>query len=353
MDIERPTALVTGGAGFIGGELIDRLLGAGEHHVACVDKLTYSANRSRLAAQIKKGLEFHPIDVADADDLDAIVATSRPTVIFHLAAESHVDRSIDRPGPFIETNVVGTLNLLQSALKLWRSMEPATAERFRLVHVSTDEVFGSAPAGTMFDETTRYDPRSPYSASKAAADHLVRAWHATYGLPSIVTTTCNNYGAFQFPEKLIPHSVVRALSGDAIPVYGDGLHIRDWIHVSDHVAGLIAAATHGSPGSSYLFGGRNPIANLALVERICSILDDVAPAPTSYRSRIEFVADRPGHDRRYAIDPTRAEHTLGWQAQTDFDHGLREVVTWYADNERWWRNIMSAGYRTDRLGAAR
>jgi len=353
MDNHRRTVLVTGGAGFIGGELIGRLLSVPNQLVVCVDKLTYSANRPRLTAHISAGLEFHPIDLADEDAVENIIGTVRPEVIFHLAAESHVDRSIDGPAPFVETNVVGTLNLLQAALDLWRSMDSAQGDRFRLIHVSTDEVFGSAPDGELFSETTRYDPRSPYSASKAAADHLVRAWHTTYGLPCIVTTTCNNYGPFQFPEKLIPHTVVRALTGKSIAVYGDGQHVRDWIHVADHLDGLIRAAEHGNAGESFLFGGRNTLTNLELVERICMLLDEMAPGKAPYRSRIEFVPDRPGHDRRYAIDPTTAEQRLGWSAKIDFDQGLSEVVKWYVDNEAWWRQIMASGYRTDRLGATR
>ena len=353
MDSRRRTVLVTGGAGFIGGDLITHLLAMPDQNVVCIDKLTYSANRSLLTTHIAAGLDFHPLDLAEADAVDELVASSSPDVIFHLAAESHVDRSIDGPAPFIDTNVVGTLNLLQASLGHWRSLNPARADGFRLVHVSTDEVFGSAAPDTFFTEQTRYDPRSPYSASKAAADHLVRAWHATYGLPTIVTTTSNNYGPFQFPEKLIPHTVVRALTGESIAVYGDGQHVRDWIHVSDHVDGLIRAAARGQGGDSFLFGARNAIANLDLVQRICSILDEVAPDATTYRSRIEFVDDRPGHDRRYAIDPTRAEQRLGWQATVDFDRGLRDVVKWYVDNEPWWRQIISAGYSTDRLGAAR
>jgi dTDP-glucose 4,6-dehydratase len=353
MDSHGRTVLVTGGAGFIGGELVTRLLSMPDQHVVCIDKLTYSANRSMLTTHIAAGLEFHPLDLAEADAVDEVVASASPDVIFHLAAESHVDRSIDGPAPFIDTNVVGTLNLLQASLGHWRSLEPARAGGFRLVHVSTDEVFGSAAPNAFFTEQTRYDPRSPYSASKAAADHLVRAWHATYGLPTIVTTTSNNYGPFQFPEKLIPHTVVRALTGETIAVYGDGQHVRDWIHVSDHVDGLIRAAEHGQGGDSFLFGARNAIANLDLVERVCAILDEVAPDSTSHQSRIEFVDDRPGHDRRYAIDPTRAEQRLDWQATVDFDRGLRDVVKWYVDNESWWRQIISAGYRTDRLGVAR
>ena len=353
MDNRRRTVLVTGGAGFIGGDLITRLLSMPDQNVVCIDKLTYSANRSLLTDHIATGLVFHPLDLAEADEVEDVVAGASPDVIFHLAAESHVDRSIDGPAPFIDTNVVGTLNLLQASLSHWRSLEPARADRFRLVHVSTDEVFGSAAPNTFFTEQTSYDPRSPYSASKAAADHLVRAWHATYGLPTIVTTTSNNYGPFQFPEKLIPHTVVRALTGESIAVYGDGQHVRDWIHVSDHVDGLLRAADQGQGGESFLFGARNAIPNLDLVERICSILDEIAPDKNSYRSRIEFVPDRPGHDRRYAIDPTRAEQRLGWRPMVGFESGLREVVTWYVDHEPWWREIMSAGYRTDRLGAAR
>jgi dTDP-glucose 4,6-dehydratase len=352
MDNRSRTVLVTGGAGFIGGDLITRLLATPDQTVVCIDKLTYSANRSRLTTHIAAGLDFHPLDLAEADAVEEVVARSNPNVIFHLAAESHVDRSIDGPAPFIDTNVVGTLNLLQASLVHWRSLPPARAAAFRLVHVSTDEVFGSADADTFFTEQTRYDPRSPYSASKAAADHLVRAWHSTYGLPTVVTTTSNNYGPFQFPEKLIPHTVVRALTGESIAVYGDGQHVRDWIHVSDHVDGLIRAGEQGQGGDSFLFGARNAITNLDLVRRICSILDEVAPDSASHHSRIEFVEDRPGHDRRYAIDPTRAEQSLGWRPQVDFDRGLREVVKWYVDNESWWRQIISAGYRTDRLGVA-
>lgn len=353
MDSRRRTVLVTGGAGFIGGHLITRLLAMPEHDVVCIDKLTYSANRPMLSTHVAAGLDFHPLDLAEADAVEEVVTQTGPDVIFHLAAESHVDRSIDGPAPFVDTNVVGTLNLLQASLSHWRSLGPAKADRFRLVHVSTDEVFGSAAPDTYFTEQTRYEPRSPYSASKAAADHLVRAWHATYGLPTVVTTTSNNYGPFQFPEKLIPHTVVRALTGESIAVYGDGQHVRDWIHVSDHVEGLIRAADRGRGGDSFLFGARNAVANLDLVRRICSILDELAPDSNPHESRIEFVDDRPGHDRRYAIDPTWAEQRLGWRATVDFDRGLREAVHWYVDNESWWRQIMSGGYRVDRLGVAK
>jgi dTDP-glucose 4,6-dehydratase len=353
MDSNGRTVLVTGGAGFIGGELIARLLGVPHQRVICLDKLTYSANRTRLAVHVEAGLEFESVDLADATAVERIVANTRPDQIFHLAAESHVDRSIDGPAPFVETNVVGTLNVLQAALDLWRSMDARQADRFRLVHVSTDEVFGSAAPGASFDETTRYDPHSPYSASKAAADHLVRAWHATYGLPCVVTNTSNNYGPFQFPEKLIPHTIVRALTGETVPVYGDGKQIRDWIHVADHVEGLMRAAEDGTPGETFLLGARNAITNLRLVERICSILDDLVPDATSYRSRIEFVSDRPGHDRRYAINPSRAEEVLGWSPKVAFEQGLPDVVSWYIENEVWWRGLMSSGYTTHRLGAAR
>jgi dTDP-glucose 4,6-dehydratase len=350
MDSHGRTVLVTGGAGFIGGELVTRLLSVPDQHVVCIDKLTYSANRSMLTTHIAAGLEFHPLDLAEADAVDEVVASASPDVIFHLAAESHVDRSIDGPAPFIDTNVVGTLNLLQASLGHWRSLEPARAGGFLLVHVSTDEVFGSAAPNAFFTEQTRYDPRSPYSASKAAADHLVRAWHATYGLPTIVTTTSNNYGPFQFPEKLIPHTVVRALTGESIAVYGDGQHVRDWIHVSDHVDGLIRAAEHGQGGDNFLFGARNAMANLDLVERICSILDEVAPDSTSHRSRIEFVDDRPGHDRRYAIDASKIRAELGWRPQRDLAKGLAETVRWYLEHRDWCEEVQAGGYARERLG---
>ena len=327
---------------------MERLLSLGKR-VVCIDSLTYAANRARLYDQLSLGLEFRQIDVADARSLaDAIDETS-PDVIFHLAAESHVDRSIDGPAPFIQTNVVGTMNLLEASLRYWTD-ETESSANFRLVCVSTDEVFGVAPPDTSFSETTNYDPRSPYSASKAAADHLVRAWNATYGLPVVVTNCSNNFGPFQFPEKFIPHTVVRALTGKTIPIYGDGLHVRDWLHVSDHVEGLLLAASRGQTGSTYLLGGRNTFTNLEVAERICAILDQLVPNGRPHRSLLEFVPDRPGHDRRYAIDPSRAEYELGWSAKTDFQTSLEQTVSWYVNNANWWSEILSGGYQTERLG---
>jgi dTDP-glucose 4,6-dehydratase len=327
---------------------VERLLSSG-HRVACVDSLTYAANLARLNEQLSLGLEFRQIDVADAQSLADAVNDTRPDVIFHLAAESHVDRSIDGPAPFIRTNVLGTMNLLEASLRYWTSRTGSSPD-FRLVCISTDEVFGSAPADGAFDETTNYDPRSPYSASKAAADHLVRAWNATYGLPAVVTNCSNNFGPFQFPEKFIPHTVVRALTGKTIPVYGDGCQVRDWLHVSDHVEGLLLAASKGKIGRTYLFGGRNTFTNLEVAERICAILDQLVPNGRPHRSLLEFVPDRPGHDRRYAIDPSRAESDLGWSAQTDFQTGLEQTVSWYVNNQAWWSEILARGYRADRLG---
>lgn len=340
--------MVTGGAGFIGGALVERLLSSA-HRVVCIDSLTYAANRPRLDEQLSLGLEFRQIDIADAPSLDDAINETRPDVIFHLAAESHVDRSIDGPAPFIQTNVVGTMNLLEASLRYWKSL-PSQATDFRLICVSTDEVFGSAPPDGAFDETTNYDPQSPYSASKAAADHLVRAWNATYGLPAVVTNCSNNFGPFQFPEKFIPHTVVRALTGKTIPVYGDGCHVRDWLHVRDHVEGLLLAASKGMTGSTYLFGGRNTFTNLEVAEQICTILDDLLPSGRPHRSLLKFVSDRPGHDRRYAIDPSRAEAELGWTAKTNFQAGLEETVSWYVDNQAWWSEILARGYPAERLG---
>ena len=342
--------MVTGGAGFIGGALVERLLSLG-YPVVCIDALTYAANRTRLADQISRGLDFRQIDLADAPSLGDAINETRPSVIYHLAAESHVDRSIDGPAPFIQTNVVGTMNLLEASLRYWKNRARA-ADDFRLICVSTDEVFGSAPPDGAFDETTNYAPQSPYSASKAAADHLVRAWNATYALPTVVTNCSNNFGPFQFPEKFIPHTVVRALTGKTIPLYGDGRHVRDWLNVSDHVDGLLSAASKGRTGGTYLFGGRNTYTNLEVAERICAILDDLLPSGGPYRSLVEFVSDRPGHDRRYAIDPVRAETELGWSAKTGFQAGLRETVSWYVNNQAWWSEILAGGYQAERLGVS-
>lgn len=346
--IEDRTVLVTGGAGFIGGHLIASLLA--RTRVVCVDKLTYAANRRRLSEQIANGLEFHEADVSDRSAMIEIVASCNPQIVFHLAAESHVDRSIDGPADFIQSNVLGTLTLLEVLLDYWAGVATGIRTRFRMIHVSTDEVFGSASPDEVFGIKSRYDPRSPYSASKAASDHLVRAWHSTYGLPTIVTNCSNNFGPFQFPEKLIPHTILRALEGRSIPVYGDGQHTRDWLHVGDHVAGLLAAASKGTVGSTYLFGARNLVTNLDLVRSICRELDVLAPGMDPFETRIEFVSDRPGHDRRYAVDPTSAESELGWTPAIDFRTGLGSVVRWYVDNLDWCRGLVDAGYTPARIG---
>ena len=342
-------ALVTGGAGFIGGHLVDRLL-TQQVEVICVDKLTYAGNQRRLSEQIERGVKFHQVDLADGESVELVVRSTRPDVVFHLAAESHVDRSIDEPEAFIKTNIIGTSNLLKACLRLQNEIDTASATDFRLISVSTDEVFGSAKSDEYFQPSSRYQPRSPYAASKAAADHLVSAWHHTFGLNAIVTNCSNNYGPFQFPEKLIPHIIIRALLGQDLPVYGDGEHQRDWIHVNDHVEGLIAAAREGEPGDTYLFGGRAVMSNLALVEAICQELETAVPGDRSFLDRIEFVPDRPGHDLRYAIDPSESERALGWRAKVDFEIGLRETVSWYVANESWWREILDAGYKAGRIG---
>jgi dTDP-glucose 4,6-dehydratase len=342
--------LVTGGAGFIGGALIERLLEIAQDQVICFDKLTYAGNRARLDEHIRRGLDFHQIDLADSRSVHEAVATARPDVVFHLAAESHVDRSIDWPDPFIATNIVGTANLLAACLALQQELKNGQADSFRFVHVSTDEVFGSAEPNQHFDATSPYRPRSPYSASKAAADHLVTAWHHTYSLPATITNCSNNYGPHQFPEKLIPHAIIRAVSDREIPIYGDGGHQRDWIFVNDHVDGLLATADRGVPGGAYLFGARCVLSNVDLVHTLCQVLDELAPGKSSYAERVVFVPDRPGHDRRYSLDPGQTETALGWKASTDLDTGLRTTVAWYLENESWWRDLLRAGYDAGRRG---
>lgn len=341
--------LVTGGAGFVGGALISQLLMSGTNEVVCLDHLGYSADVTRLESHVRLGLRFEQADVTDRDAVREIFERWRPQAVFHLAAESHVDRSIDEPGGFISTNVVGTATMLEQSLAHWQTFEDQ-GRSFRFVHVSTDEVFGSAGPAQTFDLDTPYDPRSPYAASKAAADHLVRAWHHTYGLPVIVTNCSNNYGPHQFPEKLIPHTIIRALHGETLPLYGDGLQVRDWLHVDDHARALLAALQRGVPGSTYLVGARSRTTNLDLVTRICSALDRLVPSGRPHRERIEFVADRPGHDRRYAIDPTSAEQELGWSPEISFDEGIESTVAWYVDHQDWLETIVTSGYVPTRLG---
>ncbi len=349
--MSRKRLLVTGGAGFIGSALVRRAIGAG-YEVLNLDKLTYASSPDALAeVEASAGYRFVQADVADATAVRQAIESFSPDAIVHLAAESHVDRSIDGPAAFIHSNVVGTFALLEEARRYWSALPRNRAEAFRFVQVSTDEVFGSLGDAGLFDESSRYDPSSPYSASKAAGDHLARAWHRTYGLPVIVTNCSNNYGPFQFPEKLIPLAIERALAGKAIPVYGTGSNVRDWLHVDDHAAGLLVAVERGVPGATYLFGGRSERTNLDVVRAICAALDVLRPESAPHE-RIEFVTDRPGHDLRYAIDPSIAEHRLGWKAERRFEDGIADTVRWYLDHRDWADRIRDHRYRGQRLGAA-
>ena len=348
-------ALVTGGAGFIGSALVRALVRDGVERVVTVDKLTYAGNVESLGdARHAPNHEFAQIDIAEQDAVRATIAGADPDVIYHLAAESHVDRSIDGPRVFVETNVLGTFTMLAEALRHWKALEGARRERFRFVHVSTDEVFGSLGPTGFFDESTAYDPSSPYSASKAASDHLARAWHRTYGLPVVVTNCSNNYGPYQFPEKLIPHMIVRAIDDQPLPVYGAGANVRDWLHVEDHVSALRTVSARAEVGETYLISARNEQRNIDVVRAICAALDELHPRADGrpHAEMIEFVADRPGHDLRYAIDASRIESRLGWRAAIGFEQGLRETVRWYLDHESWWRRILSGEYRGDRAGLA-
>jgi dTDP-glucose 4,6-dehydratase len=347
--------LVTGGAGFIGSAVVRLLVGKG-YRVINVDKLTYSGNLDSLREVEGAGnYRFHQADIGDQPRLAQILEEERPETIMHLAAESHVDRSIDGPGIFVETNVVGTFRLLNAALGYWRSLDEGARARFRFHHISTDEVFGDLPfdRGT-FAEDTPYAPSSPYSASKAASDHFVRAWHATYGLPVVLSNCSNNYGPFHFPEKLIPLVILNALEGQPLPVYGKGQNVRDWLFVEDHARALELILTRGRVGESYNVGGRAERTNLQVVEAICDLLDQRAPLPGGARRQplIAFVEDRPGHDRRYAIDPQKIERELGWSAEESFETGLAKTVDWYLGNDWWWRPIREQKYGGGRLGTA-
>ncbi|MEO5578100.1 MAG: dTDP-glucose 4,6-dehydratase [Sphingomicrobium sp.] len=349
----RRRILVTGGAGFIGGAVVRRLVGNG-HHVVNLDKLTYSGNLASLEAVAgAPNYRFVHADIADHDIVASLLAEERIDAIMHLAAESHVDRSIDGPGIFVETNVTGTFKLLNAALGYWRALGGEARDKFRFHHISTDEVYGDLPFDSgMFTEETAYAPSSPYSASKAAADHFVRAWHETYGLPVVLSNCSNNYGPYHFPEKLIPLVILNALEGKALPVYGKGVNVRDWLHVDDHAAALELVLTKGRVGQSYNVGGRAERTNLQVVEAICDLLDQRRPLADgqSRRSLITFVADRPGHDRRYAIDPAKIERELGWRADHSFEVGLAETIDWFLANEAWWRPIRDGHYSGARLG---
>ncbi|MCC5972432.1 MAG: dTDP-glucose 4,6-dehydratase [Rubellimicrobium sp.] len=342
--------MVTGGAGFIGSAVV-RLAVARGHGVVNVDALTYAACLDNVASVADSpAYTFEQADIRDRAAMDRILATHRPDAILHLAAESHVDRSIDGPGDFISTNVTGTYTLLEAARSYWTAQgRPAG---FRFHHVSTDEVFGSLGPTGMFTETTPYDPRSPYSASKAASDHLVRAWGETYGLPYVLTNCSNNYGPFHFPEKLIPVVILNALSGKPIPVYGKGENVRDWLYVEDHADALLCVLEKGANHRSYTIGGENEARNIDLVRKLCAILDRLRPANHPYADQISFVTDRPGHDARYAIDPTRIRSELGWRPSVTLDEGLERTVQWYLDNEGWWRALQGRGGVGQRLGVA-
>ncbi|PHP26815.1 dTDP-glucose 4,6-dehydratase [Limimaricola cinnabarinus] len=343
--------LITGGAGFIGSALV-RLAVARGHAVVNLDALTYAACEENVAPAADSPLyTFERADIRDRAALDRIFAERAPEAVLHLAAESHVDRSIDGPGDFVETNITGTYNLLEAARAYWEGR--GRPEGFRFHHVSTDEVFGSLPADRTikFTEDTPYDPRSPYSASKAASDHLVRAWHKTYGLPVLLTNCSNNYGPYHFPEKLIPVVILNARAGRALPIYGTGENVRDWLYVEDHADALLTVLEKGRVGRSYNIGGENERSNLELVRTLCAILDELCPKESGfYAQQIAFVADRPGHDARYAIDPTRIREELGWRPSVTVEEGLRRTVAWYLANEAWWRPLQSRAGVGQRLG---
>ncbi len=345
---------VTGGAGFIGSALVRHLITSTDHEVLVFDKLTYAGTMTNLAAVTSSPrFAFVKADICDASAVRASFSGFSPDVVVHLAAESHVDRSIDGPGEFIQTNIVGTFVLLQAALEHFRQLAPERAGAFRFHHVSTDEVYGSLGSTGLFTEDTPYDPRSPYSSSKAASDHLVSAWGHTYGLPTVTTNCSNNYGPHHFPEKLIPLVIIKALAGEPLPVYGKGDQVRDWLHVEDHARALQLVFERGQPGRTYNVGGFNERTNLSVVEAICAALDRLRPRRSGrYADQITFVADRPGHDQRYAIDATRIASELGWRPRETFETGLEKTVHWYLDNEAWWRPLLKENYAGQRLGLA-
>lgn len=343
--------IVTGGAGFIGSAVVRHLVQDLGADVVVIDKMTYAANRANLAPVDGTGrCRLVVEDICNASRMNEIFDEVRPEQVLHLAAESHVDRSISGPRDFVETNIVGTYNLLEAARSHWSKLSGAAKERFRFLHVSTDEVYGSLGPDGLFHEETPYDPSSPYSASKAASDHLAKAWHRTYGLPVVVSNCSNNYGPYHFPEKLIPLVSLNALEGKPLPVYGKGDNIRDWLFVEDHARALALIAAKGRPGETYNVGGRNERTNLQVVEAICDTLDRLVPTDRPRRELITFVADRPGHDLRYAIDATKLETELGWRAQENFETGLEKTIRWYLENEDWWRPLRKSVYSGERLG---
>ena len=345
--------LVTGGAGFIGSAVVRHIIRDTDWTVANVDKLTYAGNLESLAEARSSNRHTHfKVDIRDRAAIADILQGFRPDAMLHLAAESHVDRSIDGAAPFIETNIGGTYVLLDVALAYWRTLDDTAKARFRFQHISTDEVFGSLGPTGKFSETTPYQPNSPYAASKAASDHLVRAWHHTHGLPTLATNCSNNYGPYHFPEKLIPLTIIRALRGESLPVYGKGENVRDWLHVEDHAEALTLVLRKGRPGETYNVGGDSERRNIDVVRAICAALDELLPNGMNrpHDKLIQFVTDRPGHDQRYAIDASKIRNELGWRPRYNFEDGLRQTVRWYLDNRGWWERVMSGAYRGERLG---
>ena len=355
----KKTILVTGGAGFIGSALIRHIIKNTYHSVVNIDKLSYSGNLQSLESiESNKDYIFEQVDICDEKELNRIFKKNKPDIVMHLAAESHVDRSIDGPGDFIKTNIVGTYTLLEQSKNYWQSLEGDKKNNFRFLHVSTDEVYGDLEGTTdFFSEETSYDPSSPYSATKASSDHLVRAWYRTYGLPVLITNCSNNYGPCQFPEKLIPHVILNALEGKNLPIYGDGRQIRDWLYVDDHVLALMSVVLDGNVGETYNIGGSNEIQNIEVVKKICNILDKLISnklnGMASFSELITYVKDRPGHDVRYAINANKINRDLGWKPEESFESGILKTVQWYLTNNDWCENIQNGSYKLERLGVDR
>ena len=362
--------LVTGGAGFIGSAVVRHIISETEHQLLNVDALTYAGNLESIPCADHERYQFVRLDICDQPALQKVFAEFKPDAVMHLAAESHVDRSIDGPAEFIQTNIVGTYNMLEVTRQYWLSLDKAAKQSFRFHHISTDEVYGDLGPEGLFTETNAYEPSSPYSASKASSDHLVRAWQRTYGLPTLVTNCSNNYGPYHFPEKLIPLVILNALAGKDLPVYGDGSQIRDWLYVEDHARALVKVVCEGEVGETYNIGGHNERKNIDVVETICTILDELVPLGThksfnqadnasssnsllisGYSSLITFVTDRPGHDLRYAIDASKIERELGWVPEETFESGIRKTVEWYLANEAWWQRVQDGSYQGERLGS--
>jgi len=345
--------LVTGGAGFIGSAVIRHIINNTNNFVVNVDKLTYAGNlESLVEVSSSDRYAFEQVDICDRTELDRIFAKHKPDAVMHLAAESHVDRSIDGPAAFIETNIVGTYTLLEATRQYWLTLVDESKLSFRFHHISTDEVYGDLEGTTdLFTETTSYEPSSPYSASKASSDHLVRAWQRTYGLPTIITNCSNNYGPYHFPEKLIPLVILNALEGKDLPIYGKGDQIRDWLYVEDHARALVKVVTEGEIGETYNIGGHNEKQNIDVVKAICNVLDELVPQEKKYQEQITFVKDRPGHDMRYAIDASKIEKELDWVPKETFETGLRKTVEWYLANSKWCQRVQDGSYQRERLGA--